>query len=295
MKVGFIGAGKVGFSLGKYFKEHGVDVTGYYSRLESSAQSAANFTKTKKYISVKKLLGDSDTIFITVPDDVIEEVWNNIKNLDIKNKNICHCSGSISSTAFFDAYEYGAYTYSVHPLCAISDKLTSYNKLKNTYFTIEGCKEHLSDIIQIFDSLGNKVITISSENKSLYHCGAVMASNLVTGLFAIAIDMLENCGFEKEIARNALISLFVGNSNSIAENGVVKALTGPIERSDVTTIEKHIASIKNSNNLKSKESILNIYLLLSEKLVEIAKEKHLNRDYSKLIEVINNEKHSINL
>ena len=49
MKVGFIGAGKVGFSLGKYFKEHGVDVTGYYSRLESSAQSAANFTKTKKY------------------------------------------------------------------------------------------------------------------------------------------------------------------------------------------------------------------------------------------------------
>ena len=41
MKVGFIGAGKVGFSLGKYFKTHGVSVVGYYSKTPESAKSAA--------------------------------------------------------------------------------------------------------------------------------------------------------------------------------------------------------------------------------------------------------------
>ena len=42
MKVGFIGAGKVGFSLGKYFKTHGVSVVGYYSKTPESAKSAAD-------------------------------------------------------------------------------------------------------------------------------------------------------------------------------------------------------------------------------------------------------------
>ena len=33
MQIGFIGAGKVGVSLGKYFKEKGRNVGGYYSLL----------------------------------------------------------------------------------------------------------------------------------------------------------------------------------------------------------------------------------------------------------------------
>lgn len=32
MKIGFIGAGKVGFSLGMFFVQGGISVTGYYSR-----------------------------------------------------------------------------------------------------------------------------------------------------------------------------------------------------------------------------------------------------------------------
>lgn len=41
MKIGFIGAGKVGFSLGKFFVQGGVPVTGYYSRRRDSAEEAA--------------------------------------------------------------------------------------------------------------------------------------------------------------------------------------------------------------------------------------------------------------
>lgn len=295
MKVGFIGAGKVGFSLGKYLKEQGINISGYYSKSQDSAKSAADFTNTKKYISIENLLSDSDTIFITAPDSAINEIWNYMKNLDIKNKNICHCSGSISSTAFFDAYKYGACVYSVHPLYAISSKFESYKELNNAYFTIEGSKEHINNIVEIFEKAGNKVIVTSSENKSLYHCGAVVVSNLVIGLYSMGVDILESCGFEREVAQKALTNLFIGNANAIAEKGCVESLTGPIERCDISTIEKHIYSIQNICDLKSKENLLKVYLLLSEKLVEIGEEKHPNRDYSKVMEVINNEKHSINL
>lgn len=30
MNIGFIGAGRVGFSLGKYFSENGINISGYY-------------------------------------------------------------------------------------------------------------------------------------------------------------------------------------------------------------------------------------------------------------------------
>ena len=51
MKIGFIGAGKVGFSLGKYFAENGAELSGYYSRTESSAHEAAAFTGSKAFMS----------------------------------------------------------------------------------------------------------------------------------------------------------------------------------------------------------------------------------------------------
>ena len=44
MKFGFIGAGKVGFSLGKYLAVKGQELTGYYSEINEDAIEAAQFT-----------------------------------------------------------------------------------------------------------------------------------------------------------------------------------------------------------------------------------------------------------
>ena len=52
MKIGIIGAGKVGCSMGKYFVENGIPVAGFYSRHQESAEQAATFTKTEKFDSL---------------------------------------------------------------------------------------------------------------------------------------------------------------------------------------------------------------------------------------------------
>ena len=274
MKIGFIGAGKVGFSLGKYLKTHGVNVVGYYSKTPESAKSAADFTETKVYDAIADIVQESDTLFVTVPDGQICMVWDSIKNLDIKNKNICHCSGSISSAAFFDGEKLGASVYSVHPLYAVSSKYDTYKELGQAYFTLEGSADHLQEMKDMLQGAGCKVIVMDSENKSLYHCGAVVVSNLVTGLYSLGVHILENCGFEEKDAQKALIPLFLGN---------------------VTTIEKHIQSIQNISDAKAGADLMKIYLLLSEQLLAIAGEKHPERDYVNVAEVIDDEKHSIHI
>ena len=57
MKVGFIGAGKVGFSLGKYFKTHGVSVVGYYSKTPESANQQQILQEQKSMALLRILCG----------------------------------------------------------------------------------------------------------------------------------------------------------------------------------------------------------------------------------------------
>lgn len=307
MKAGFIGAGKVGFSLGRYFTENNIEVTGYYSRSPESARKAADFTNTRHYDSIESILGDSDTLFLTVPDGQIASVWDHMRNLDIKNKNICHCSGSISSATFFHAETRGAKVYSVHPLYAVSDKFNSWKALKDAVFTMEGTPDGIEPLRKIFESCGNRVVVMDGSKKALYHGAAVVCSNLTAGLFSVATQILQHCGFDQETASQALVPLFLGNAQAIAERGPVDALTGPIERNDVGTVQKHFAAFDEvrhtSTNFAAKhgesadgenanlENAREIYRLLSEELVKLAETRHPDRDYSELLEVLKNEKH----
>ena len=46
MRIGIIGAGRVGVTMGKYLGDAGVEVTGFYSKTTQSAVQAAEFTDT---------------------------------------------------------------------------------------------------------------------------------------------------------------------------------------------------------------------------------------------------------
>ena len=226
-----------------------------------------------------------------MPDSSISQIWDYMRNLDIRNKNICHCSGSISSTAFFDAQNKGAYAYSIHPLCAINDRYEAYKNLANAVFTIEGNSEHLDSLMQIFQKCGNDIIKIDTQKKALYHASAVMASNLVTALFATSIDLLNRCGVDKKMAKNILLPLLQGNVDNLATFDIKDALTGPVERNDLITIKKHLNAFNQENLNQEKE----IYKLLSQKLIEIAQSKNSLKDYSEMKEVFDSEKYSINI
>ncbi len=278
MKIGFIGAGKVGFSLGKYFCEHGLDVIGYFSRNPQSALQAAKFTGTMCFNDIEGIVEASDTLFLTVPDGTIKELWDYIDKLSIKNKIICHCSGLVSSSIFSNIDNHHAYGYSIHPLLGISDKLNSYEQLSHAFFTIEGSQGRLNEMQTMLMNLGNSVQIISPENKSVYHCAAVFASNLMVALAQVSIDLLKGCGFDEKNACSALNTLMLENMKNIVRQGTVEALTGPIERCDIKTVKRHLSCLNGEDR--------EIYILLSNKLIEIAKRKKPNYSYIQLENMI---------
>lgn len=280
MKIGFIGAGRVGFSLGKFFEINNVHVIGYYSRNIESAVEAANFTKSKAYNNSEALIKDCDAIFLTVPDRSISQIYNKIKNYGIDNKYICHCSGALSSKdAFCDIKDYGAYGFSIHPLFPVSSKYTAYKELKGAFFCLEGDERKLGDWLTLFENTGCKTQVISAKEKVKYHAACTISSNLVCGLVFESVKLLCQCGFDEKTALQALTPLINGNAFHITESSPVEALTGPLERNDFETVQKHIDALEDKN-------AKNMYIALSKIILTTAKEKHKDFDYSSMESIL---------
>ena len=273
MQISFIGAGKVGVSLGKYLKEKGRKVGGYYSLSPESAAWAATFTQTKQFYNLEQIMSSSDMIIFTVPDDRIAEVWEEAKPF-AKGKIIAHCSGIHSSNIFSDIERTGSIAYSIHPLCAISDKETSWQRFGDALFTIEGDEKNISKIKDMFIQMGNRIRIISGKDKSKYHAAASLASNHMTAVFFMAQKLFLECGFSEEEAREELYQLAKGNIENIHKQGCINSLTGPIERNDIDTVKMHLCSLDANQQRAYKEN--------GKQLAAIAKEKNPSRNYDEM-------------
>lgn len=274
MNIGFIGAGKVGFSLGKYFCNNNIKVSGYYSRNLESAKEAAEFTDSKFYVNLNDLTKESDIIFITTPDSIISSVWDKIDKSAIKNKILCHCSGSLSSKVFSNIEDYNAYGYSIHPLFAFSDKYKSHKFLKEAFITIEGSEVKINEVVRLIKELGNDFKIISDKDKARYHLSSAIVCNHVLALIDEGINQLIKCGFSEEEARKSLYPLVNNSINSVFLNGSIKSLTGAVERADEITLNKHLECLDEEDKC--------LYKMLSRKLIKIAEKKNVDRDYKSI-------------
>lgn len=275
LKIGIIGAGKVGVTLGKYFSVHGIPVSGFFSRTRKSADEAATYTGTAVYQSITELVTASDVLFVTTPDREIVKIWQQLKSCDIHDYIICHFSGSLSSHVFSGIKETGAYGLSIHPMYAFSDKFQAYRNLKTAYLTMEGDEKAISVMKPVWERLGHPVMTIDAGDKVKYHAAAVMASNEMLGLIQTSVGLLTECGFEEETAMAFLTPLIRRNIDTALEKGCVHALTGPVERNDTGTVRKHLEALSGGDGEE-------VYRSLGIKTLELAQRKNPSEDYREM-------------
>lgn len=276
INIGIIGAGRVGTTMGRYIIAHGGKIQGFYSRTIEHAKEAAQFCNTNYFKDLDSLIEVSDTLFITTSDGAIKNVWDCIAAKNVKGKVICHFSGSLSSDIFSNKESAGVVACSVHPIYAFSNKFTAYQNLTEALFTVEGDSEALSRMQELFAILPNRVVSIPTETKGKYHAAASVASNQLTGLLWMAIELLKETGITEKTAYEMLEPLVKNSVNSIFSNGCKEALTGPIERNDLETVKKHLAALEN-NALWNQAYQANGKLVL-----EVAKEKNPKCDYQKM-------------
>lgn len=237
----FVGAGKVGTSLGIYFKENGLNIGGYFSRTAESAKRASTLTHSTAYSNLECLVNNNQIIWITTPDDSIEKVAEQILELNIKGtKTFIHASGSLTSDALGCLEKKGHRICSAHPLLAFSDIAKAVSALKDTAFFIEGQTNALTEIKKILAETGNSYHIIDKKSKPAYHAAAAVLSNYLVTLVYASNQLFDLVGIDERTLGDASLVLVKSVLDNLQGKTPAEALTGPIKRGDAETVKKHL-------------------------------------------------------
>jgi len=97
---------------------------------------------------------------------------------------------------------------------------------------------------QLFTGIGMRcVIAPADMDKTSYHAAMVCASNFTCALQYMASNLAHQAGLSEQDARQLLINLSQHSLDSIAIDGPLNALTGPIERGDVDATKQWLSAL----------------------------------------------------
>lgn len=267
MKIGIIGAGKVGISIGYVLKQKGLEISAVSDIFEASVHTA------RKYLGDDVLYTDdnievvkaSDIIAVTTQDRIIKEAAVEIagKMEKLEGKLFFHTSGAHSAQLLLPLETKGARIGALHPLQTFPDIDSAINVLPDTYIFIEGTEDSIDILREIGAALGSGVIRLEGEQKVLYHLCAVIVCNLLCVLLYTGEDIMDKIGINLQ----PFFPIIKATLNNIENKGPLMSLTGPIVRGDVETVLSHFKAMEGMELYKE------VYKSLSLVALDMVKER----------------------
>ena len=167
----------------------------------------------------------SDLVLLCVPDAAIAEVAGSIE----RGPWVAHVSGT-TPLAALDPHER---RFSVHPLQTLVTT-RGPEQLDGAFAAVTAeTRGALDRATWLAETLGMKPFALDDSARTIYHAGAVIASNYLVTLYRAASGLFEDAGAPPE----ALVPLM----RRTIENGF--ELTGPIARGDWETVAAHLAAL----------------------------------------------------
>ncbi len=274
--VSIIGPGRVGGALALALPKKDFSIENLIFRSDAQRTedlaSLAGAASISTFANISDIA--SDIVFITTQDAEIASVAKNLA-LNLSGKPfVFHTSGALSSKVLDDLSAVGCRTGSIHPLVSVSSAEAGPERFKGSYFCIEGQQEALDLAREIVTSLGGISFSVDTGFKTLYHAAAVTACGHLVALFDAAVEMMTKCGLSEEESKKILLPLVKSTVQNIGEQSTASALTGTFARADVETFVEHLKVL----NTTVSDEILEIYLLLGERSLELAAKQGVSQE-----------------
>jgi predicted short-subunit dehydrogenase-like oxidoreductase (DUF2520 family) len=183
-------------------------------------------------------------LLLAVPDDAISGLAADLasERAVSADQTVLHLSGLLDRRALEPLAAIGPGLGSFHPLQTVADPLAAPERLCGAYAGIEGDPPALEAGESLARAMGMQAIRLPSGGKAAYHAGAVMAANYTVALAGVAERLAVEGGVSPDVAERLYLPLVRGAVDNL-ERGPVAALTGPIRRGDVRTVEAHLSAL----------------------------------------------------
>jgi predicted short-subunit dehydrogenase-like oxidoreductase (DUF2520 family) len=244
--IAILGLGKVGMAIGFLLRSAGYRIVAVASRSNLSINRGIVYTGGEAYTNFSDAAARAECILITTADDAIESVCNEISSAgSIKPGNkVIHMSGAGGLNLLETAHNAGANIASIHPLQSFADVEGAIKNIPGSTFGITTADEIKEWSVQIVRDLGGIPFFVSDTDKPLYHAAACIASNYLTTLIYMVEEIYRSLGLNREDSIRAFWPLVRGTMKNVEAKGTVHALTGPVARGDIGTINKHIQALR---------------------------------------------------
>lgn len=248
MEFNIIGAGRVGKNIAMALAKHqGLILNSICNSNLTSAQKACDELGFGTPVAHLSDLPAVDLTWITCSDDLIGPLAMELAKYPIHKPGslVAHCSGVLSSAILLPLQQQGCLVASIHPLKSFQPGFMNVAAFSGVYCALEGNESACDWLESLFNALGAHLIHMKPEAKIAYHAAAAMASNYLITLAANSQLLLSQAGIAAEQSHAMVCNLMQNTLHNLQNTlTVAEALTGPIMRGDIKTLQLHQQAIQ---------------------------------------------------
>lgn len=177
---------------------------------------------------------DPDLRILAIADDAIGDIAAAL--VDEPPVPTVHISGSVAVDALAPI---DAPTGSFHPLQTLPAPVAGADRLPGSWIAVTADEPLASELDALAESLGCRPFRLDDAAKPIYHAAAAASANFPLAALGVAERLYSEAGVPFDAAR-PLVEAIVANA---FELGPDAALTGPIARGDVGTVQRQLDAV----------------------------------------------------
>jgi predicted short-subunit dehydrogenase-like oxidoreductase (DUF2520 family) len=246
LRVGVIGTGRVGATLGAALARAGHQVVAVSAVSQPSVQRAARMLPGVPRKDPPAVLAGADLVLLTVPDDALPGLVTGLAatGAPLKGRLLAHASGRYGIGVLAPATRLGALPLALHPVMTFAGRPDDLDRLSGICFGVTAPDQLRLVAEALVIEMGGEPVFIEEENRGLYHAALASGANHLVTLVVQAADLLSKAGVPDPPRMLApLLTAALDNALQLGDAG----LTGPVARADADTVASHVAALREAS------------------------------------------------
>ncbi|MEO5608593.1 MAG: DUF2520 domain-containing protein [Ornithinibacter sp.] len=242
LTVGVVGAGRVGAVLGAALARAGHQVTGVYAVSQASRARAADLLPAVPVLDVPSVVAGAELVVLAVPDDALGPLVAGLCATSAwqAGQIVVHTSGRHGVAVLEPVREHHVLPLALHPAMTFTGTAMDLERLVECAFGVTA-DEALRPVAEaLVLEMGGDPVWVAEGDRTAYHLALAHGSNHLVTLTSEALEILTRAGVP-EPARilGPLMRAALDNALRLGDG----ALTGPVARGDVGTVEHHLREL----------------------------------------------------
>jgi predicted short-subunit dehydrogenase-like oxidoreductase (DUF2520 family) len=242
LRVGVIGAGRVGSALGAVLARAGHEVVAVSAVSAQSRRRAEQLLPGAAVRPPDEVVAAADFVLLAVPDDALRPLVAGLASTDawLAGQIVAHTSGAHGIGVLDPAAARGVLALALHPVMTFTGRPEDVDRIDGASFGVTAPEELRPVAESLVVEMGGEPVWIPESARASYHAALTVAANHLVTLVNDAVSLLDAAGVRDGPRLLApLLSAALDNVLRLGDG----ALTGPVARADVATISGHIRTL----------------------------------------------------